>query len=82
MNFLLKIIVEYSSLRDFAPYKLGEMIHPNFVESHSSFDILLSLPPPQMCTQPQVTLSPIHNPQYETIFSKHGYGTHCTQKFM
>ncbi len=33
-----------------------------------------------MYTQPQVTLSPIHNPQYEAIFSKHGYGTHHTQK--
>jgi hypothetical protein len=65
---VLRIIIEYSSLRDFAPYKLGEMIHPNLVVSHSSFDILLSLPPPQTCTQPQVTLPPIHNPQCETIF--------------
>jgi len=41
--------------KDFAPYyQLGEMIHPNLVirNSHSSFDILFSLPPPQMCTQP------------------------------
>ncbi len=39
---------------DFAHYQLGEMIHPNLVvkNSHSSFDILFSLSPPQMCTQP------------------------------
>ncbi len=50
----------------FAPKKLCDMIHHNLVvkNSHSSFDILFSLPPPQMCcTSPQVTLSPIHNPQ-------------------
>jgi hypothetical protein len=35
------MIIEYSSLRDFAPYKRGEMIHPNLVVSHSSFDIYL-----------------------------------------
>ncbi len=30
-DIVLRIIIEYSSLRDFAPLKLGEMIHPNLV---------------------------------------------------
>jgi hypothetical protein len=52
--FLLRIIIEYSSFKGFCPYQLGEIIHLNLVEknSHSYFDILFSLPPPQMCTQP------------------------------
>jgi hypothetical protein len=42
---------------------------------------MFSPPPFQMCTQPQGTLSPIHNSQnkYEIIFFNNGYGTHHTQ---
>jgi len=41
--YISKIIAS----RDFAPFQLGEMIHPNLVvkNSHSSFDILLGLAP-------------------------------------
>jgi hypothetical protein len=54
MDIVLKIIVKYNSLRDFAPYQLGEMIYLNLVvkNSHSPFDILFFLALPQMCTQP------------------------------
>jgi hypothetical protein len=83
---VLRIIIEYGSFKGFLPqYQLGEMIHLNLVLktfTFISFDILFSLSPPQMCTQAQLTLSPIgnHKTKFENIFFKNGYGTHHMQK--
>ncbi len=48
---------------DFAPYQLGEMIHPNLVvnNSHSSFDIFVLSVTSLNVHPAQLTLSPIHN---------------------
>ncbi len=67
---MLRIIIEYSSLKDFALSKLGEMIHPNlvvkiftFIFWHFVFSATSSNVHPNPSDKTQVTLSPIHNPQ-------------------
>jgi hypothetical protein len=72
--------------RDFAPYQLGDMIHPNlivkkftFIFRHFVYSATSSNVHPA-----QLTLSPIHNhkTKYENTFSKNEYGNHHSQKFM
>jgi hypothetical protein len=80
---VLRIIIEYYTLKGFCPLKLGEMIDSNLVvrNSHSSLDfcflchLLKCAPGPKWLCH----LSIIHKSKSETIFSKAGYATHHTE---
>jgi hypothetical protein len=43
-DIVLRIIIEYSGLRDFDPQKLGEMIHPNLVFNALIFKEFMFIP--------------------------------------